>query len=179
MNPSSERRFAWEMRDLGEKGATMKANINLKALGSLWIAVISLSLTACPGAQNGISGQVTAPTGQVLSNVSVGACFGGNCSASNSKEVLVNGGNSTNYQIGGLAPGQYAVIAIKDVNNSGRLDVGDWIGSFGPLNNLTPVTPPANNINVQMGVVTSVQGTTEQLGVRLEALESLIKHDTP
>ncbi len=96
-----------------------------------------------------------------------------------SKEVLVSGGNSANYQIGGLAPGQYTVIAIKDVNNSGRLDVGDWIGSFGPLQNLTPVTPPANNINVQMGVVTSVQGTAEQLGVRLEALESLIKRDTP
>ena len=157
----------------------MKANINLKALGSPVVAIIGLLLTACPGAQNGISGQVTAPNGQVLSNVSVGACFGGNCGAANSKEVLVSGGNSAGYQIGGLAPGQYAVIAIKDVNNSGGLDVGDWIGSFGPLNNLTPVTPPANNVNVQMGVVTSAQGTAERLGVTVESLESLIKHDTP
>lgn len=157
----------------------MKANINLKALGSFAVAIISLSLTACPGAQNGIAGQITAPTGQVLNNVSVGACFGGDCRSTNTKEVLVSGGNSTNYQIGGLAPGQYAVIAVKDVNNSGGLDVGDWVGSHGPLNNPTPVTPPATNIAVQMGVVTSVQGTAEQLGVTLKALESLMKRDTP
>ena len=124
-------------------------------------------LTSCPGGsagQSGIAGQVTAPQGGAINATEVAACpvSAGSFSCANARTATLSGtGASAAFQLKDLTPGQYVVVAIKDVNGSGSLDVGDWYGTYPTPNTPTPVTPPSSNINFQMGVIasaTSLQG---------------------
>ena len=98
---------------------------------------------------NTISGTVTGPGD--ISNTQVVGCFSGDCGSAQSVVAVTD--VSGNYTLANVTPGSYAVAAIKDVNNSGALDNGDYFGFYTLDNqNAATVTPPATGINITMQV---------------------------
>ena len=96
---------------------------------------------------NSISGTLTAPAGGDITGTAVGACVGENCIGAVTDA-------SGNYSITGLAAGQYQIIAWKDVNGSGQVDVGDYAGIYTQDGQTAAfVTPPASGINMTLIVV--------------------------
>ena len=124
----------------------MKTSLRLLSFFAL------LTLAACggggPGGGSGgdsISGTITAPSGVTVNGTVVYACYLGSCNSPQSKQVTLTAeAQSAPYTISGLEVGQsYSVVAVRDVNKSGRLDEGDDVGEADAL-----VVVPARNVNV-------------------------------
>ena len=111
------------------------------------------------GGGNGISGTLTAPQGGDVRGAVVEACFVANnqCdeSSPNTQVVTITqSGSSASYNFSGLAAGQYAVFAGKDVNGNGSFgDAGDYAGCYGDASGCYVITPPQTGVDVQLGVI--------------------------
>jgi|GEM_PF-1436927 len=104
-----------------------------------------------------IRGTVSMPSGVSLGGTEVVACFVVNnqCdanSANTKAQVLQGSGSSASYSFENLAAGQYAVVALKDVNNNNEFDEGDYSGFYNGGTLATAVTPPAQGVNVSLQV---------------------------
>lgn len=98
-----------------------------------------------------ISGTVTAPAGGDLTGAVVGACLQSDLECAS--PVVVQIDSTGTYNITGLQSVPYVVVAIKDVDNSGAVSSGDYLGGYSIDNvNLTPVTPPATSINFALQI---------------------------
>ena len=117
----------------------------------LLIVPLLAFLAACGGnsvvaAPDGIAGTLTAPAGSDISGTIVGACVGESC-------ITATADASGNYSITGLTPGQYQIIAWKDVNQSQQIDAGDYVGFYTQDGQTpAPVSPPASGINITLVV---------------------------
>lgn len=113
-------------------------------------AKVDIRLTACTagGGNVSISGTLTAPAGgDVLGSVVV-ACYQNNCQDQRSQQVTVTqSGSSAPYSVSGLESGvSYGLLAFKDVNNNGEVNLGegDYLAQAGP------VTAPARNVAITL-----------------------------
>ncbi len=113
------------------------------------------------GATGTISGKVAGPNGSDV-NGTVIAAFVCNNSCTQDSDLtqtiagqanIASSGSSSAYQIGNVPSGKYIVLALKDTNQDGQAGVGDLLGVFDK-----PVTPPSNNINIQMQTITETAG---------------------
>ena len=115
----------------------------------LLVFTLLIFLAACGGggpvaAPDGIAGTLSAPAGSDVSGTTVGACVGESC-------VTTTADASGNYAITGLTPGQYQIIAWKDVNRNREIDAGDYVGFYTQDGQTpAPVSPPASGINITM-----------------------------
>ncbi len=98
-----------------------------------------------------ISGTVTAPAGGDLTGTVVGACLQSDTACAS--PIVVQVDSTGTYSITGLQAAPYVVIALKDVDASGTVSNGDYLGGYSTDNvNLTPVTPPITGINFALQV---------------------------
>ena len=103
--------------------------------------------TTPPGG-SGISGTVTSASGDVANTVVLACPFAGtepDCDSALSA-VVTQPGPSAAYSIDNTSASQYAVISLQDVNGDPEFD---YLGIYGGQN-LTPVTPPASGIDIQL-----------------------------
>ena len=124
----------------------------------LWGSLLGL-LVGCgqlPGGSS-ISGTVRAPTGGDVAGTRVFACYENenNCDSLGEVEIIESG-MSAPYQLGRLTVGRYGVYALKDTNGDGNMSGnGDFYGYYNPVAGQSSlVTPPTENINIQMTVLT-------------------------
>ncbi len=125
----------------------------------LWGGLLGL-LVGCgqvPGGAGSISGTVTAPAGRDVAGTQVFACFENerDCARLGNVKVTASAASAT-YQLGSLAPGSYGVYALKDADGDGNATGnGDFYGYYNPqASELSLVMPPAENIDIQMTVLT-------------------------
>ncbi len=125
----------------------------------LWGSLLGL-LVGCGqvlGGAGSISGTVTAPPGRDVAGTQVFACYENevNC-ASLGKVSVTDVAASADYQLGSLAPGSYGIYALKDADNDGSATGnGDFYGYYSlSAGEPSLVTPPAENIDIQMTVLT-------------------------
>lgn len=124
-------------------------------LPALLAGVAALALAAAPAQAQEIRGTVHAPAGEDVHGTLVVACHvrGGRCDdrSPQSKAIRIDSrGPSALYVIRGLAPGEYHLVALRDVNGNGREDAGDWAGHHGGPGEPRAVRPPATGIDVRL-----------------------------
>lgn len=102
-----------------------------------------------------IAGTVTVtPAGDVSGTVII-ACSDEACAT----PVVAQATSTGTYSLADLQAVPYTLVAFKDVDNNQDLSNGDYIGVYTQDGeNLTPVTPPATGVNIEMFVYSS--GTT-------------------
>lgn len=143
-----------DFRGLYTRGGTSAVSVSPPAQG------INLALTVYGGGTaSGLSGTVLAPSGGTISGVQVVACFlsEGVCvpGHANTRQVAVSVSSSTRgtYSFPALAPGQYVLLASKDVNANNQLDDGDYEGFYTTGGTrASPVTPPAQGFPILLKV---------------------------
>lgn len=133
--------------------------INLQNPARLLLTGLSLfALAACgdstpaPSNPTGISGVVTAPDGRASSATTVGICpvTETECGAKWTVETDASGA----YSLASLEVAPHVIVALKDVNADGVIDLGDHVG-FYTLDGqyLAEVTPPKGDVNISMQVI--------------------------
>ena len=132
---------------------------------SFSLALILLGMLACGGGSNNppnnptpgtLSGTLLAPSGGDVNQTLLIACFiqSNTCdinSTNTQSSIISSSGDSTSFQFNNLADGQYAIFAFKDLN--GDEDFGDdedYSGCYGSAESCSLVSPPANNLSVQL-----------------------------
>lgn len=125
-------------------------------------AGLSVQMTAigggpAPGGSSDLSGTVTAPAGGDVANTAVVACFleanQCNVDSPNTKSVAVSTAGATgSFTISGLVAGQYIVVGFKDINVSGQVDAGDYLGCVGDALGCTVLTPPQTGLGLVMEI---------------------------
>jgi hypothetical protein len=113
-----------------------------------------LTLAACGNNKVGtISGTVTAPDGQTVTNTTVAFCVvKGNredCGDANSKVITIttSGSSATFTSPDLLTTEKFIVFASKDVDDNGEIDIGDLLGEV-----QLSIQPPKTGINLRMFV---------------------------
>lgn len=109
--------------------------------------------TTTGGTTGTISGTVTAPSGGTLTGGVVIACLQTDTECENGAVAQV--ASTGSYTLTGLQTAPYEVVALADVDGSRTLTNGDYIGGYTTDGtNLTPVTPPATGIDINLVVYT-------------------------
>ena len=127
----------------------------------LWGSLLGL-LVGCgqvPGGAGSISGTVSAPVGEDVAGTQVFACYQNEVDCDSLGRVnITESSASATYQLGNLPPGSYGIYAFKDVNGDGdATGNGDFYGFYNPVaGESSLVTPPAENIDIQMTILTGV-----------------------
>ena len=117
-----------------------------------------LPITPGTPAGSGISGTVTAPGGASASGTIVIACAESDTECSSALTTTADTAGA--YSFTDLQTTPYALVAFQDVDGSQNLTNGDYLGGYSTDNmNLTPVTPPADGINITMQVYDDGSGT--------------------
>lgn len=129
---------------------------HFKHVGLILVAVL---LAACGGNSplggggNGISGSVAAPRGGNVSGTQVLACPVANqrydCGSNDARDTEVDRNGSYSLDV---SRGSYVILALKDANNSGELDEGDYLGFYTEGGDVVAVSPPIDNVDIQMQV---------------------------
>ena len=103
-----------------------------------------------------ISVTVRAPSGGDIIDTIVNLCFigpdGCDSDSPNTKAVRVaSSGEAASVEFKDLAAGRYILVGVKDVDGSGALDAGDYLGCYGPSNDTcTRIEPGASDLDMQM-----------------------------
>lgn len=108
------------------------------------------------GAGGSVSGTLTMGAGGDLNGTLVVACFlaGSQCDEAKSAVTQITaGGTEGQFSFSGLAAGEYAVYAFKDMNGNNIPDDGDWYGEAAQT-----VTPPASGLLISMQVIGGAGG---------------------
>ena len=93
--------------------------------------VLATQLT--PAAAGTLSGSATAPAGYAIDGTIAIACkrLGDECDTVGTVSVAFQGtGQTGTFALTGLMDVDYAVLAFKDVNNSGDVEAGDVVGAW-------------------------------------------------
>jgi uncharacterized protein (DUF2141 family) len=100
-----------------------------------------------PGEEGAISGTVSAPPGTDVSGTAVFACLPdySDCPAFTAIE---QSGASAPYTLSDVPSGSYTIIALNDIDGDGNADFFGFYSQDG--SNPTPVSPPAQNIDISM-----------------------------
>lgn len=104
-----------------------------------------------PSPDSSISGTVTAPAGGEIIDTLVVACAQSDTECASAASTTVDAAGAYNFT--DLQTEPYAVVAVRDVDASGTLTNGDYVGFYSTDGaNPAPVTPPASGINITMQV---------------------------
>ena len=109
------------------------------------------------GEAESISGTITAPPGRDVAGTQVFACYENERDCASLGNVSIQEpAASASYQLGVLPVGSYGVYALKDADGDGSSSGnGDFFGYYNPVaGESSLVTPPAENIDIQMTVLT-------------------------
>lgn len=110
-----------------------------------------------PGGAGSISGTVSAPSGEDVTGTQVFACYQNedDCDSLGRVNITESAASAT-YQLGSLPPGSYGIYALKDANNDGNSSGNsDFFGYYSvSAGEPSLVTPPAENIDIQMTLLT-------------------------
>lgn len=133
--------------------------IGISALAALLIGV------APAAGQREIRGTVHAPPGKDVHGTIVVACHvrAGHCddrSPQSKASQVTSRGASARYVIRNLAPGEYQVVALRDVNGNGEEDASDWAGHYAASDGRpASIRPPAQGIDVRLAIGGAVAAT--------------------
>lgn len=104
-----------------------------------------------PNPGDSISGTVTAPAGGEIVDTMVVACAQSDTECASAASTTADAAGA--YSFTGLQTEPYVVVAVKDVDASGSLTNGDYVGFYSTDGtNPAPVTPPASGINITMQI---------------------------
>lgn len=131
-----------------------------RAPAAIWIsALAALLIGVAPAAGQGeIRGTVYAPPGKDVHGTIVVACHvrAGRCddrSPQSKASQVTSRGASARYVIRNLAPGEYQVLALRDVNGNGEEDASDWAGHYAASDGRpASIRPPTESIDVRLAI---------------------------
>lgn len=136
-------------------------SINLPTPARLLLTGLSLfALAACgdstptPPNPTGISGVVTAPDGSASSATTIRACPTTSTECGEEEGLSAQTDASGAYTLTTSQGVGYHIIALKDVNADGVVDLGDHFGFYTENGHeLTTITSPAPDADIAMKVI--------------------------
>jgi Bacterial Ig-like domain (group 2) len=139
----------------------------------------SANITVTDGTPTGstFSGTITAPNGGDIKNTEVLACFSTNTGCDKTKSKLLTiakTGSSAAFNFSSLEAGDYLIGAVKDTNDNGVDDEGDYFGCYGQNGDACALVRPSKaGLDFQLGI----NGAAFQTIRKLESLKNLVnKH---
>ena len=137
---------------------------SMVALGLVWL-LAACSQAGVAADTTRIGGTATAPSGVDLQDSSVLACFwtGSGCDESKSQEISIATSASTaTFLTDPLAPGEYLLAAVKDVNRNDEIDEQDYFAVHtDAAGEIALVRPGASGIALRL---VSLSGETPAAG---------------
>lgn len=120
----------------------------------LGFSTLSLLLSACNGNKAPepvplvIDGTVFAPAGGNVLDTLIAACYRDDCRDVRSRTIIITvSAVEANFVINGLEAAPYRIVALRDTNQNGLLDAGDYAVESSEL-----FTPPVT-LTIQLEVV--------------------------